>query len=166
MDLRFVVNTIAPYLLTQKLLPLLRASGRIVNVSSAAQASVNLAALSGDVRLGDDMEAYAQSKLAITMWSRDMAEALNEGPVVIAVNPGSLLASKMVREGFGVPGKDLSIGAKVLVRATLSKEFTDASGKYFDNDEGRFSDPHPDVLDPSKCSDVVQAIEALLAKTN
>ena len=37
LDVRFVVNTIAPYLLTQKLIPLFDATGRIVNLSSAAQ---------------------------------------------------------------------------------------------------------------------------------
>ena len=37
-DLRFVVNTIAPYLLTLRLLPLMATDGRVVNLSSAAQA--------------------------------------------------------------------------------------------------------------------------------
>ncbi|MBX2823231.1 MAG: SDR family NAD(P)-dependent oxidoreductase, partial [Gammaproteobacteria bacterium] len=62
LDVRFVVNTIAPYLLTKRLLPLLGTSGRVVNVSSAAQAPVEPKALSGDLQL-DDMEAYSQSKL-------------------------------------------------------------------------------------------------------
>ena len=66
LDIRFVVNTLAPYLLTQKLLPLMGDAGRVVNLSSAAQAPVNLDALNGKVPLHDDMAAYAQSKLAIT----------------------------------------------------------------------------------------------------
>ena len=37
LDVRFAVNTIAPYLLTQRLLPLLGSSGRVINLSSAAQ---------------------------------------------------------------------------------------------------------------------------------
>ena len=45
LDVRFVVNTIAPYLLTQRLLPLLGKTGRVINLSSAAQAPVNLQAL-------------------------------------------------------------------------------------------------------------------------
>ncbi len=108
LDVRFVVNTFAPYLLTQRLLPLLGPPGRVVNLSSAAQASVNPDAMRGTVKLAD-MEAYAQSKLAITMWSRVMAETLSDGPAIIAVNPGSLLGSKMVKEGFGVAGNDLRI---------------------------------------------------------
>ena len=164
LDVRFVVNTLTPYLLTQRLLPQLGASGRVVNLSSAAQAPVDIDALTGRERL-DDMPAYAQSKLAITMWSRAMALDLGEsGPAIIAVNPGSLLASKMVKEGFGVAGSDLSIGADILCRAALSDEFATASGKYFDNDAGRFSSPHADALDSEKCAEVVRTIEAVLAK--
>jgi NAD(P)-dependent dehydrogenase (short-subunit alcohol dehydrogenase family) len=162
-DVRFVVNTIAPYLLTRKLLPLLGESGRVVNLSSAAQASVNLDALAGKSSLSDDMAAYAQSKLAITMWSRTMAAELKEnGPIIIAVNPGSLLASKMVKEGFGVAGNDLRIGADILCRAALSEEFANASGQYFDNDTRRFDSPHTDALDPQKCTKVARAIESVL----
>lgn len=162
-DVRFVVNTIAPYLLTRKLLPLLGTSGRVVNLSSAAQASVNLDALTGKGRLSDDMAAYAQSKLAITMWSRTMAaETKEDGPVIVAVNPGSLLASKMVKEGFGVSGNDLKIGADILCRAALGDEFANASGQYFDNDARRFNSPHTDALDPQKCTEIVRAIESVL----
>lgn len=163
-DVRFLVNTLAPYLLTQRLLPLLGANGRVINLSSAAQAPVDIAALGGKGRLAD-MEAYAQSKLALTMWSRDMGLARTEsGPAVIAVNPGSLLASKMVKEGFGVAGADIGIGADILVRAALTDEFADASGQYYDNDNRRFASPHPDALDPTKSQDVVGAIEAALAQ--
>ena len=162
LDIRFVVNTLAPYLLTQRLMPLLGTTGRVVNLSSAAQAPVDVKAIAGGVPM-DDMGAYAQSKLAITMWSRAMAQANPDGPMVVAVNPGSLLASKMVVEGFGVAGNDINIGADILVRAALSDEFTDASGKYFDNDSGRFAPPHPDGLDDAKIAEVISAIEAVLA---
>ncbi|GAB4235790.1 MAG: SDR family NAD(P)-dependent oxidoreductase [Kiloniellaceae bacterium] len=165
LDLRFVVNTVAPYLLTQRLLPLLGSAGRVVNLSSAAQASVDLKALEGGGALSDNA-AYAQSKLAITMWSRALADTLgDEGPAVIAVNPGSLLASKMVKDAFGVEGADLRIGADILTRAALSEEFADASGKYYDNDAHRFASPHRDALDPEKCQAVVRVVEAVLART-
>ena len=162
LDARFVVNAIAPYLLTQKLLPFMTPSGRVVNVSSAAQSPVNLDALTGRTRLPEDFAAYAQSKLALTMWSRHLALSLEDnGPAIIAVNPGSMLGSKMVTEAFGVPGGDLRIGADILTRAALSDEFATASGQYFDNDRGQFASPHPDALDPQKCQDVVRAIETV-----
>jgi hypothetical protein len=80
------------------------------------------------------------------------------------VNPGSLLGSKMVKEAFHTSGKDIRIGADILTRAALSDEFADASGKYFDNDSGRFAPPHPDGLNPQKCEEVVRVIEAVLAE--
>ncbi len=160
-DVRFVVNTLAPYALTKELLPIIKPDGRIINLSSAAQAPVNIEAIRGMVRLSD-MEAYAQSKLAITMWSKLLADDLPNGPMVLAVNPGSLLASKMVKEGFGVAGNDLKIGAHLLCRASLSEEFATASGRYFDNDAGRFNDPHRDALDRSKSEKVLAAIEEIL----
>ena len=164
LDLRFAVNTVAPYLLTKTLLPILSSEGRVVNLSSAAQSPVNIDALLGKAKLTDSMSAYAQSKLAITMWSRAMASANTDGPAIIAVNPGSLLASKMVKEGFGVAGNDLSIGADILVRASLSDEFADASGKYFDNDSQSFANPHSDALDNFKSATVLEAIELVLEK--
>ncbi|MEM7437213.1 MAG: SDR family NAD(P)-dependent oxidoreductase [Myxococcota bacterium] len=164
LDVRFAVNTIAPFLLTRRLLPRMRASGRVINLSSAAQAPVSLRALAGEVQLSDNA-AYAQSKLALTMWSRALAASLGaEGPSVIAVNPGSMLGTKMVKEAYGVPGGDVRIGADILSRAALSGEFADASGKYFDNDAGRFAPPHPDALDARKSEDVVRAIEATLSR--
>lgn len=165
LDVRFVVNTYAPYLLTQRLLPLLGTAGRVINLSSAAQAPVDLNALAGKVKLSDELSAYAQSKLAITVWSRHMALALkNNGPMIVAINPGSLLGSKMVKEGFGVDGKDINIGAEILLRAALSDEFSTASGKYFNNDAGQFASPHPDALDPLKQEAIVSVIEEVLAE--
>ena len=164
LDVRFAVNTIAPYLLTQRLLPLLGTSGRVINLSSAAQSAVDPEALAGRGKLSDGA-AYAQSKLALTMWSRSMALSLkDDGPAIIAVNPGSMLGSKMVKEAYGVAGGDLRIGAEILCRAALSDEFAAASGQYFDNDSGQFASPHPDVLNPQKSEKMVRVIEAVLAE--
>ena len=69
----------------------------------------------------------------------------------------------MVKDAYGVSGNDIGIGADILVRAALSDEFADASGKYFDNDHGQFAAPHPDALDPRKNQAIVAAIEAQLS---
>ncbi|KPA20779.1 3-oxoacyl-(acyl-carrier-protein) reductase FabG [Shimia sp. SK013] len=163
LDVRFVVNTLTPYLLTCALLDQMPPDGRVVNLSSAAQAPVDLAAMRGQRELSA-MEAYAQSKLAITIWSRELAVELPNGPLVVAVNPGSLLASKMVKEGFGVAGNDLSIGAEILRQAALSDTFLGKSGAYFDNDSGRFADPHRDALNTEKSAAVYAEIKALVAQ--
>lgn len=152
LDLRFVVNTVAPYLLTKLLLPIIPKEGRVVNLSSAAQAPVGLEALHGRASLGDGV-AYAQSKLALTMWSRQLQ--------YIAVNPGSLLGSKMVKEAYGMDGAPLIKGADILCRAALSAEFEGAGGRYFDNDSGRFADPHLDALSAEKVAAVCGVVEEL-----
>jgi len=162
-DVRFIVNTVAPYLLTRLLMEVIPASGRIVNLSSAAQAPVDLDALNGRKTLSDN-EAYAQSKLGITMWSFAMANSLSaNGPLIISVNPGSLLASKMVKEAYGIPGHDISVGAEILIRASLDEEFSMASGRYFDNDSKKFAAPHSDALDVDKNLALTAAMDKLIA---
>ncbi|MEM9255069.1 MAG: SDR family NAD(P)-dependent oxidoreductase [Pseudomonadota bacterium] len=165
LDMRFLVNTLAPYALTKALLGNMAAAGRVVNLASAAQAPVDWDALTGAATLSDNA-AYAQSKLALVMWSMQLAEGLPEGPAIIAVNPASFLASKMVKQAYGVAGNDLNIGVDVLVRAALSEEFAHASGRYYDNDRQAFADPHPFAQDPARNQHLVEILERILtAKT-
>ncbi|KGX92092.1 oxidoreductase [Pontibacillus halophilus JSM 076056 = DSM 19796] len=159
LDIRFAVNTVAPYMLTKALLPLMDESSRVVNLSSAAQQPLDAEALTGKAKL-EDGEAYAQSKLAITMWTYGLSQHV--APVVVAVNPMSLLGSKMVKNAFGLDGKDINIGAEILCRAALSDTFRDATGKYFDNDIGEFGDPHPDAQDREKCAALIQQLDAII----
>lgn len=161
LDLRFAVNLFAPYILTEKLLPIIPITGRIVNLSSAAQAPVNIDSLKGPLELGD-MPAYAQSKLALTMWTRGLAETLPNGPLAVSVNPGSLLNTNMVKTGWGGSDNDVGIGADILMRAALSPEFEGHSGDYYDNDSKRFAAPHPDGLDAQKIEAVVKAIREVV----
>lgn len=157
-DVRFVVNTIAPWLLTRRLLPALASDARVINLSSAAQAPVNLAALRGEAPVRDDFSAYAQSKLALTMWSMEPARlGLAGGQSMVAVNPGSLLASKMVREGFGKQGHDIGIGVRILSTLALESGAVQ-SGRYFDNDAGRYADPHIEALNEAKRALVCEAV--------
>ncbi len=145
MDIRFMVNTIAPYVLTKLLLPVLNTHARIVNLSSAAQMPLNWDAFENGGEL-EAHSAYAQSKLSLTMWSMELAQELGANYVVVAVNPKSLLGSKMVKEAYGQQGFNLEIGADILCRAALAEEFAASSGKYFDNDVERFTNPHPFAL--------------------
>jgi len=170
LDIRFMVNTIAPYILAQAVLPLLAQSGRIINVSSATQVPVNLKTLTGELLSLSDMDAYAQSKLGLTMWSRHMALANSHASgrscslVVVAVNPGSLLGTKMVKEGFGVSGGDIQIGATILTQAALGDMFIAANGQYFDNDSGQFTSPHIDALDEQQCSLFIAVMEGIIER--
>jgi NAD(P)-dependent dehydrogenase (short-subunit alcohol dehydrogenase family) len=160
-DIRFVVNTIAPYFLMQRLLPLMSNTGRILNLSSAAQAPVSRSAFFGETQLSDGA-AYAQSKLALTMWSRHMADTLENGPTIISVNPGSFLRTKMVKEAYGSDGKDIAIGSDILTRLATGPQYSESNGHYFDNDSGQFASPHPDAMNPQKNKQIIEWMEALL----
>lgn len=166
LDIRFAVNTLAPYVLTKALSPCLTSASRVINLSSAAQAAVDIESLTDGRHISDDFDAYAQSKTALMMWSRNMSDDItrdpsSDGPAILSVNPGSLLASKMVTEGFGVAGNDINIGANILVDLSLNPKYDGVTGEYFDNDKGDFSVPHADVLNDRKVATLVETIEAL-----
>lgn len=162
LELRFAVNTIAPYLLTKKLLPSLPEGARVVSLSSAAQRPVDLDYLRAFGEM-DDMNAYAQSKLAITSWSRQMALA-DATRVYVSVNPASLLGTKMVKQGFGIEGADISVGADIICRAALSDAFAEASGLYYDNDAKSFTAPHEDALNDAIGQDIIAIMDGVLAR--
>lgn len=162
LDIRFVVNTIAPYLLTKRLLPILTTNSRVVNLSSAAQSSLLAHELTQPSSLSDGV-VYAKSKLALTMWSCDMGLSLEgKGPMIVAVNPKSFLGSKMVTQAYGVAGSDVQIGADILVKSATSDEFSSATGLYYDNDIGQFSQPHSDALKPELTAKIIATLDDLL----
>lgn len=166
-DIRLVVNYLAPYLLTKELLPLLERSSspRIVNLSSAAQSPVFLEALTGEIDL-NAQQAYAQSKLALTMWSFDLAKKLSDVSV-IAVNPGSLLNTKMVIEAYGQHWSSADKGSNLLFDLAVSQEFEGVTGKYFDNDlgdpRGRFGKAHADAYNQQKIDKLISFTENILS---
>lgn len=138
MDAQFMVNCLAPYALTRELLPLLRTQGRVVNVSSAAQAPLAHDAFQRPLGLADGL-AYAQSKTGLMMWTDALARQCGDsGPLFVAVNPGSYLGTKMVKDAFGMDGHDIQIGATILSQLALRGDFIPRNGSYFDNDSKRF----------------------------
>lgn len=154
LDIRMVVNYLAPYVLTQAILSVIKASSapRIINLSSAAQSPVSEAVLLGNEQVSDNA-SYAQSKLALTMWTMQLAK---EEPdiIVIPVNPGSLLNTKMVSEAYGKHWSSAEKGMRILVDLALNKTHQTNSGKYFDNDrgevKGEFAQAHADAYDTPK----------------
>ncbi|WP_282051327.1 SDR family NAD(P)-dependent oxidoreductase [Maribacter aquivivus] len=156
-DVRLVVNYLAPYQFTNAVLPLLKKADapRIVNLSSAAQSPVSLNALQGGISLGAN-DAYAQSKLALTMWSFYLAKQ-EPSISVVAVNPGSLLDTKMAKEAYGQHWSPAEKGVDILYDLAMTDSAE--TGKYFDNDKGNYAQAHPDAYDAKK-------IEELLSLTN
>jgi NAD(P)-dependent dehydrogenase (short-subunit alcohol dehydrogenase family) len=135
-ELRFAVNYLAPFLLTNLLLPLLRRSApaRIVNVASAGQAAIDF----DDVMLErryDAMRAYGQSKLAQIMFTFELAERLrgeDAGVTVNALHPASLMNTKMVYESFGYTMSTVEDGVEATLRLAISPELEGVTGRYFD----------------------------------
>jgi len=164
LDLRFVVNYFAPYLLTNGLVPLLTNSNapRVINLSSAAQSSVDVKVLSGE-KVASSQETYAQSKLALTMWSFAFAKVF-PNITTIAVNPGSLLNTNMVKEAYGHHWSSADKGANILYDLAVSDKYASSSGKYFDNDKGIFSNAHGDVYIQEKVNGLISETEKILKK--
>lgn len=162
LDIRLVVNYLAPYLLTARLVPLLKngAEPRIINLSSAAQSSVSYEVLSGKEKASQG-ETYAQSKLALTMWSFHLAKTVPE-IAVIAVNPGSLLNTKMAHEAYGQHWSSADKGANILYDLAISEAYNGVTGKYFDNDKGTFGRAHPDAYDETEIDKLIRVTDDLV----
>lgn len=161
-DIRFAVNYLAPYVLTERLIPLLKkgTDPRVVSLSSAAQSPVSMDALQGKSGLSEG-EAYAQSKLALTMWSFHLADTQPEISV-IAVNPGSFLNTKMVAEAYGQSWSSADKGAKILYELAVTEQFKGVSGKYFDNDQGCFAQAHPEAYNQSAIEQLIRTTQTLV----
>ncbi len=166
-DIRFAVNYLAPYHMTHKIVPLLQKSNgaRIINLSSAAQAEVSIEALFGKQKLSSNV-AYAQSKLALTMWSFYLAQ--QQDVSVIALNPGSLLQTKMVMEAYGKSWSSADKGANIIYDLSVSSEYDGVTGKYFDNDKGEikgmFSQAHVDSYDEQLVQELIINTDKLISE--
>jgi NAD(P)-dependent dehydrogenase (short-subunit alcohol dehydrogenase family) len=147
-ELTFAVDYLAPFLLTRRLLPLIERSApaRIVNVSSAGQMPIDF----DDVMLERNysgVQAYCQSKLALVMFTFDLAEEL-EGSGVTAncLHPGTYLPTNMVRRAGIDPVTPLEDGVEAVLRLVASPELDGVNGHYFDGTSE--SAPHPQAEDP------------------
>jgi NAD(P)-dependent dehydrogenase (short-subunit alcohol dehydrogenase family) len=159
-DLRLVVNYFSQYLLTDGLMSLFNDDARIINLSSAAQSSLSFEAFQGKHKLSIS-DSYAQSKLALTMLSFYLAEK-NPNRNIIAVNPGSLLNTKMAKEAYGTHWSSADKGAMILYDLALDENYKTASGKYFDNDHGNFNQAHPDAYDKSIVNKLIELTKEIL----
>ncbi|RAJ11938.1 SDR family NAD(P)-dependent oxidoreductase [Olleya aquimaris] len=162
LDYRMVVNYLATYTLTHAILDNLKQSEapRIINLSSAAQSTVTKGVLIGATAVNSS-EAYAQSKLALTMWSFYLAKQ-EPNITIIAVNPGSLLNTKMVKEAYGQHWSPADKGVTILYDLATDSSHVNKSGHYFDNDKGSYSNAHPDAYDEVKIQQLIDDTNTFL----
>jgi NAD(P)-dependent dehydrogenase (short-subunit alcohol dehydrogenase family) len=138
-ELRFAVNYLAGFLLTQLLRPLIVSSApaRIVNVSSAGQAPIDF----DDVMLErsySGVQAYCQSKLAQVMYTFDLAEELRDANVTVnCLHPGTYMPTKMVHAAGVTPATPLEQGVRAVRRLVLDTELEGVTGVYFDGERER-----------------------------
>ncbi|MFI9276214.1 SDR family NAD(P)-dependent oxidoreductase [Kitasatospora sp. NPDC052896] len=131
LELTFQVDYLATYVLSCRLVPLLRRSApaRIVNVTSAGQAPIDF----DDVMLTrgwDGGQAYCQAKLAQIMLTIDLAEALaGTGVTVNSLHPASYMPTKIVTHLF-TPQSTLAEGVSNVLRMVEEPRFAEESGRY------------------------------------
>jgi NAD(P)-dependent dehydrogenase (short-subunit alcohol dehydrogenase family) len=136
-ELRFAVNHLAHFELTQLLLPLILHSvpSRIVNVSSAGQYPIDF----DDLMLEhgyDGWRAYGRSKLAQVMFTYELADRLaGTGVVVHCLHPATFMDTRMVRESRGSALTSVDEGADAVLYVATSPETGSMTGQYFDGTE-------------------------------
>lgn len=134
LELRFTVNYLAHFLLTQNLLPLLlqSAPARIVHVSSIGQAPIDFSDVMME-RNYDSFKAYCRSKLAQIMHGIELSGKLKEmGVTVNSLHPASLMNTNMVYNFFGRTLFTVEEGAEVVEYVAFSRETEGITGVYFD----------------------------------
>lgn len=146
LEMTFAVNQLAPFLLTNLLLDVLKSSApaRIVNVSSDAHEA-------GYIKM-DDLQAekqyrfmrpYGQSKLAVVLFTYELARRLQgTGVTANCLHPG-FVATNIGQSGVGSVGRavvkfifsNLGIsaeeGAKTSIYLASSPDVEGVTGKYF-----------------------------------
>jgi len=141
LEMNLAVNFLAPFYLTNLLLPLLMKSdsARIINVTSELYKS-------GKIDMKNDYsktkyqgnKVYANAKLWVVLFTYQLAEMLEEEKITVnAVHPG-VIQTDAFRDYPAWYNKMLGLflskpeaGAKPLVYLASSDEVKDLSGKYF-----------------------------------
>jgi NAD(P)-dependent dehydrogenase (short-subunit alcohol dehydrogenase family) len=143
LEMQFAVNHLAYFLLTNLLLPQLRAGApaRVVNVSSGvhSHASLDFSDLQASGRY-DPKEVYSRTKLANLLFTYELARRLPAAEVTVnSLTPG-VVATGMLADYMGVPrtgrgdssfGATPKEGAEASIYLASSPDLAGVTGKYF-----------------------------------
>ncbi len=144
-EMTFAVNYLAPFLLTNLLLELMRKNrpARIINVSSMVhqQARWDPTFLKYEHHY-DAYQAYAVSKLGNLLFTYELARRLRGLDVTVnALHPG-VIATKLLRAGFGsAGGRSVDDGAARILYLINAPHDSKVTGKYFVEDRETISSP-------------------------
>ncbi len=150
----FAANYLAPFVLTEQLLDVLKASApaRIVNVSSMVHTSgkIDFADLQGEKKYST-WKAYSQAKLALILFTYELARQLQGTNVTInALHPGVIASNfdqglgGFARFGWKLIAPFISSveqGAQTTLYLATSPEVEGVSGKYFASKKEKKSSP-------------------------
>ncbi|MEK0152564.1 SDR family NAD(P)-dependent oxidoreductase [Tetragenococcus halophilus] len=131
-ELRWSINYLAQVLLTRKLLPMIKDHARIINIASVGQAPIDF----NDINMEKHYEgylAYERSKLALIMFTFDLATELQEREIhVNALHPSTLMSTNMVSDHFGPAQTSVEKGFSAVEFLATSKDLDEVTGEYFE----------------------------------
>src|SRR5436190_21172966 len=160
-ELRFQVNYLSGYLLTELLLDKLRAAApaRVVFVSSLGQMPIDF----DDVMLERNysgIQAYCQSKLAQIAYGMALAQRLDPEQVTVnSLHPSTFMPTKMVLAERGSAEDPLERGVEATHRLVADPALDGVSGRFFDREQE--TAPHPWALDRGNRERLVELSQEL-----
>ncbi len=151
LEMQLAVNHLAYFLLTNLLLPQLKAGApsRVINVSSGAHTHAGMDFDDLQAERGyDPKQVYSRSKLANILFTYELARRLRgTGITANCLNPG-VVATGMLADYMGVaPGEGTAStfgakpeeGAETSIYLAASAEVERVTGKYFERKQARRS---------------------------
>jgi NAD(P)-dependent dehydrogenase (short-subunit alcohol dehydrogenase family) len=165
LEMTFVVNHLASFLLTNLLLDLLKESApaRVVTVASGAHRNLKVIDwenLQGE-KSYDEFDAYALSKLASVCTMNELADRLaGSGVTVNTLHPG-VIETKLLRMSYNMQGASVEEGAQTSVYLATEPEVEGVTGKYFSHKvEKPISDLAGDPQNRKRFWDISEALTA------
>lgn len=145
-EMTLAVNFVAPFLLTNELIPLMETSPnpRIVNLTSELYRNGELDLDPASEGKYKGNTAYANSKLLVALWTRELARRV-EGTGIAAncVHPG-VVGTDVFRDYPAWVNSVLNLfiskpeeGARPVIRLAVDPELADVTGGYYYREEAR-----------------------------
>jgi NAD(P)-dependent dehydrogenase (short-subunit alcohol dehydrogenase family) len=156
LELMFATNHLAPFLLTNLLLPSLRASGaaRVLTVTAPSSTRLKFDDLQGSRRFGA-LSAFGASKAANLLFTFELARRVaGSGVTANAVHPGlartSLMrqASPLLRVPIGLMSAPVDKVADGIAPLLLDDAYRSANGQFFH--KGKAIDPPKSTRDDAE----------------